>query len=271
MVPVQNIGTLTLNRNPTDYFTEVEEVAFCTQHIVPGMDFTNDPLLAGRNFSYQDTQISRLGVNFGDIPVNRPVCPFMTNQQDGKAAMWGKKNRTRYHPNRHDAVPTTAEDKGGFRAYAEKVIGVHERINGPKFAEHIDQATMFYNSMSEPEKQHMVEAAQFELSKCFESDIQQTAIARFALIDYDFAVKVAEEFPHVEVPKQAKPNHQKKSAFLSQVTGKSQSEQQIMAGFGNGAHVQLSPPKDERSVSTSCPVSSTPRSSRLPRHSKQQA
>lgn len=224
LVPVQNIGTLTLNRNPDDYFTEVEQVAFCTQHIVPGMDFTDDPLLAGRNFSYQDTQISRIGVNFGDIPVNRPVCPFMTNQQDGAMAMYGKKNRTRYHPNRHDAVPVTSPKNGGHRPYHEVVSGIQDRIHGPKFNEFISQAQLFYNSMSEEEKHHIVEAAQFELSKCYETQVQQTAITRYNLIDHDFALQVASQFPSVKVP-DAVPNHGQTSSFLSQVSGKTQSEQ----------------------------------------------
>ena len=221
MVPLQNIGTLTLNRNPVDYFTEVEEVAFCTQHIVPGMDFTSDPLLQGRNFSYFDTQITRLGINFSDIPVNRPVCPFATNLQDGHMAMASKKNRTRYHPNRHDALPLTAPKAGGFHSYAEAMSGIKERMHGPKFNEFVNQAQLFYNSMSEAEKQHIVSAAQFELSKCFEPEVQQAAVERFNLVNHDFAQQVASVMPQVKVPAPAK-YHNQKSAFLSQVNGKNQ-------------------------------------------------
>ncbi|EIW69080.1 hypothetical protein TREMEDRAFT_44294 [Tremella mesenterica DSM 1558] len=221
LVPVKNIGTLTLNRNPVDYFTEVEQVAFCTQHIVPGMDFSSDPLLAGRNFSYQDTQITRLGINFGDIPVNRPVCPFATNQRDGKPNMFSKSNRMAYHPNRHDVLPLTAPAEGGFAPYPEKVSGVKERAHGPKFNEFVSQAQLFYNSMSEVEKKHIIAAAQFELSKCFETVVQQSAIERFNLVDHDFALQVAEALQDVKVP-DAVPNHGKRSEYLSQVTGKSQ-------------------------------------------------
>ncbi|OCF34653.1 catalase [Kwoniella heveanensis CBS 569] len=221
IVPLKNIGTLTLNRNPVDYFTEVEQVAFCTQHIVPGMDFSSDPLLAGRNFSYQDTQISRLGVNFADIPVNRPVCPFMTNQRDGHMNMFSKTNRTPYHPNRFDALPTTEPAKGGFASYPEVVSGIKERVLGPKFNEFTSQAQLFYNSMSKHEKQHIIDAYQFELSKCYEHVVQQTAIDRINLIDHDLALAVAEAFPAVKV-KDAVPNHGGKSAFLSQVEGKNQ-------------------------------------------------
>ncbi|WWC60089.1 uncharacterized protein I303_102653 [Kwoniella dejecticola CBS 10117] len=221
LVPVKNIGTLTLNRNPVDYFAEVEQVAFCTQHIVPGMDFTNDPLLAGRNFSYQDTQISRLGVNFGDIPVNRPVCPFMTNQRDGQNTMFSKSNRQAYHPNRFDILPTTEPAKGGFRSYPEVVAGIKERMHGPKFNEFTSQAQLFYNSMSEPEKKNIISAYQFELSKCYETIVQQNAINRINLVDHDLALAVAESLKDIKVP-DAVPNHGKRSEFLSQITGKNQ-------------------------------------------------
>ncbi|WVR03995.1 hypothetical protein IAU60_000994 [Kwoniella sp. DSM 27419] len=221
LVPVKNIGTLTLNRVPVDYFTEVEQVAFCTQHIVPGMDFSSDPLLAGRNFSYFDTQISRLGINFSDIPVNRPVCPFMTTARDGKAQMISKNNRTSYHPNRFDNLPTTEPSKGGFASYPEVVSGIKERMHGPKFNEFVSQAQLFYNSMSDAEKKHIVDAYTFELTKCYEHEVQQTAIDRINLIDHDLALQVAEAFPAVKV-KDAVPNHGQKSAFLSQVTGKNQ-------------------------------------------------
>jgi len=223
MVPVQNIGTLTLNRNPNDYFSEVEQVAFCTSHIVPGMDFSDDPLLAGRNFSYFDTQISRIGVNFAQIPVNQPVCPFAHTQRDGQMNMMSRRNRTAYHPNRHDAIPTTAPGVGGgWDNYKTKVEGIQDRIHGPKFNEFADQATLFYNSMSDAEKEHMVAAAHFELSKCSEHIVHKAAIERYNTIDHDFAVKVAEIFPHIQVPPAIKPNHGRKSAFLSQVDGKSQ-------------------------------------------------
>lgn len=221
-VPVKNIGTLTLNRNPVDYFTEVEEVAFCTSHIVPGIDHTDDPLLAGRNFSYFDTQISRIGINFPNIPVNQPVCPFAHNLQDGHMQTFSKAQRARYHPNRFDDLPLTEPKHGGFKTYPQVVEGIKERALAPKFNEFTDQATLFYNSMSEPEKEHIVEAAQFELSKCFEHGVQQTAIERFNLIDHDFALRVAQVFPSVKVPAAVKPNHGKKSAFLSLVEGKSQ-------------------------------------------------
>lgn len=97
------------------------------------MDFTDDPLLAGRNFSYADTQISRLGVNWQDLPINRPICPVMTNFRDGQMSMFSKTNRTPYHPNRHENLPLTSPKNGGFQSYPEKISGIKERLNGPKF------------------------------------------------------------------------------------------------------------------------------------------
>lgn len=154
--------------------------------------------------------------------------------------MFSKANRTPYHPNRFDAVPVVPVEKGGFDSYPEKMESIKARIHGPKFEvgsssygflfrvaykqEYLDQATLFYNSMSEPEREHMIAAAQFELSKCYEHVVQQKAIERFNEIDHDFAVAVAEVFPAVKVPAAIKPNHGKKSEFLSQVNGKSQGE-----------------------------------------------
>ena len=138
--------------------------------------------------------------------------------------MFSKTNRTRYHPNRFDALPLTTPAKGGFKSYPEVISGVKKRMHGPKFNEFINQAQLFYNSMSEPEKKHMVSAAQFELSKCFEVEVQQAAINRFNLIDHDYAVAVAEALADVKVPEAVSTNHGKKSAFLSQVEGKSQSK-----------------------------------------------
>lgn len=97
------------------------------------MDFTDDPLLAGRNFSYPDTQISRLGVNWTDLPINRPICPFMTNFRDGQMSIFSKNNRTPYHPNRNDTLSLTSPKDGGFTSYPEKISGAKERLNSPKF------------------------------------------------------------------------------------------------------------------------------------------
>ena len=169
-------------------------------------------------------RITRLGVNFGDIPVNRPVCPFATTQQDGHMQLFSKKNRTRYHPNRFDAVPVVPDNKPAYRPYPEVMAGVKERMHGPKFNEFYKQAQLFLNSMSGPERKHMISAVQFELSKCFETEVQQAAIDRLNMIDHDFAVACAEVLASVKVPDEVNPNEGKKSAFLSMVDSKTQSE-----------------------------------------------
>ncbi|OXB39607.1 catalase [Cryptococcus neoformans] len=221
LVPVQKIGTLTLNRNPVDYFSEVEQVAFCTQHIVPGMDFTDDPLLAGRNFSYPDTQVSRLGINWKDIPVNRPICPFMTTMREGQMSMFSKNNRTPYHPNRNENLPLTSPKQGGFKSYPAKVSGIKERVQAPKFNDHSSQATLFWNSMSDVEKKHIIDAYKFELSHCADNLVIQNVINRINEIDHGLATAVHSGFPHLSLP-EAKPNHGKRTEYLSQITGKNQ-------------------------------------------------
>jgi catalase len=222
LVPIKFIGELELNRNTDNFFAETEQVAFCTQHIVPGIDFSDDPLLAGRNFSYFDTQISRLGVNFGDIPINQPVCPFRVNHRDGQHQHFIQKSRTPYYPNRHDSLPPATVEQGGFHSFPTKVSGVIERTLAPKFKDYYTQATLFYNSLSEVEKEHLIGAAQFELGKCDELVVQQAMIERFNLIDHDLAVKVAEGLNEVKVPDEVTKNDGRKSEYLSQVQGKQQ-------------------------------------------------
>lgn len=225
LVPVKYIGEFQLDRNVDNYFAETEQVAFCTSHIVPGIDFSDDPLLAWRNFSYFDTQISRLGINFGQIPINRPVCPMRVNHRDGQHTHDILKNRTPYWPNRNstlDPAPVTSQPGGALSHYPAKVSGVQERAHGPKFKDYYSQAQLFYNSMSDVEKQHMVDAAQFELGKCDEIVVQQNFINNINKVDHDFALKIAEGFTTLTVPDEVNPNPGHKSAFLSQVSGKDQ-------------------------------------------------
>ncbi|KAJ9120744.1 hypothetical protein QFC22_002675 [Naganishia vaughanmartiniae] len=222
LVPVQYIGTLELNRNTDNYFAETEQVAFCTQHIVPGIDFTDDPLLALRNFSYLDTQLSRLGVNFDQLPINQPVCPFAFNHRDGQHRTYIDKNRTPYFPNRNNTTPQNTFAQGAYTNYKAPVSGIQDRVLGPKFQDHYTQATLFYNSLSEVEKEHLISAAAFELGKCDEQIVQQRMIERFNIIDHDLAVKIAENFGGLTVPDEVTPNHGRKSEYLSQITGKDQ-------------------------------------------------
>ncbi len=196
LVPVRRIGKMVLDRNPDSYFAETEQVAFCTTHLVPGIGFTNDPLLQGRNFSYLDTQLSRLGgPNFHEIPINRPVCPFANGQRDGLHRMAIDTGDTSYGPNSLDddfPQPRTVED-GGFATLPERVDGVMRRVRSASFADHFSQATMFWNSMSPVEKEHIVSAFSFELAKVNRIELRQRVIEQMLVnVDAQLARMVAE-------------------------------------------------------------------------------
>jgi catalase len=167
LVPVRRIGLMTLNRNPENYFAETEQVAFCLSHIVPGIDFSNDPLLQGRLFSYLDTQLKRVGPNFAELPINRPLCPVSNNQRDAQARVTINPGRVAYFPNSlGDGCPMhTGKTGGGFVSYAERIEGSKIRARSESFSDHFSQATMFFNSMSDWEKMHIAEAISFELNQ----------------------------------------------------------------------------------------------------------
>ncbi len=168
LIPVRRVGKMTLNRNPDNYFSETEQVAFNTTNIVPGIDFSNDPLLQGRNFSYLDTQLSRLGSpNFTELPINRPVVEVSNNQRDAHMRHTINKGRVSYTPaslDGHDPDEATPA-RGGFVSYPESVSGPKVRERSESFGDHFGQARLFWNSMTPPEKEHIVKALQFELSK----------------------------------------------------------------------------------------------------------
>lgn len=194
LVPVQRIGKLTLNRNPDNFFAETEQVAFHVGHVVPGIDFTNDPLLQGRLFSYTDTQLIRLGgPNFQEIPINRPIIPVHNNQRDGYMRQTINRGRTSYSPNSlgggYPIQSTVAE--GGFRSYTEKIDARKIRERSPSFFDHFTQAKLFYNSQSTPEKQHLVDALRFELGKVETVEIRQRMIGILTQVDRDLAAQVA--------------------------------------------------------------------------------
>jgi len=195
LVPVQRIGKMVLNRNPDNYFAETEQVAFCASHVVPGIDFTNDPLLQGRIFSYLDTQLTRLGgPNFHEIPINRPVCPFSNGQRDGMHRMTIDAGDTAYDPNSLDAgwpkEVSTAD--GGFASYSERTDGVKRRVRSDSFKDHFSQATMFWISMSAPEQDHIVDAFSFELSKLTRVELRERVLNdMLANIDHTLAARVA--------------------------------------------------------------------------------
>ncbi|ALL67169.1 Catalase [Paraburkholderia caribensis MBA4] len=198
IVPVRIIGKMTLNRNPDNFFAETEQVAFHPGHVVPGIDFSNDPLLQGRLFSYTDTQISRLGgPNFHEIPINRPVSPNVNNQRDGMHRQTINVGQASYEPNSvSDAWPketNPAAKDGGFESYAEPMEGTKIRVRSESFADHFSQAALFYQSMSDVEKEHIALAYQFELGKVTRPEIRARVVDEIlANFDADLAATVAE-------------------------------------------------------------------------------
>jgi catalase len=198
LVPITPLGKMVLNRNPDNFFAEVEQVAFCPGHIVPGIDFTNDPLLQGRLFSYTDTQISRLGgPNFHELPINRPVTPFHNGQRDAQHRTVIDKGRAAYEPNSIDGgwpkeTPPAAQD-GGFETYYERVDANKVRERSESFGDHFSQATLFFHSMSHHEKEHIIAAYSFELGKVEREFIRARQVNEIlANIDLELAKRVAQ-------------------------------------------------------------------------------
>ncbi len=194
LAPVQLVGRLTLDRNPTNFFAETEQVAFCTSHLVPGIGFTNDPLLQARNFSYQDTQLTRLGgPNFNQIPINRPHVPVDDNLRDGFGQMAVHQGVTPYLPNKlDDCHPRIAgEPEGGYVTVPTAVSGQKVRGLPASFDDHFSQARMFWLSMTAVEQDHIVDAYTFELGKCFEEQVRLTMLGNLARIDGKLCSRVA--------------------------------------------------------------------------------
>jgi len=203
VLPVRRVGRLVLDRLVENFFAETEQVAFCTQNIVPGIDFTNDPLLQGRNFSYLDTQLKRLGSpNFTELPVNAPRCPVATFQQDGHMAMANPVTRANYEPNSWPgAEGGPREDPGhGFVSFPEQVDGEKRRLRPESFADHYSQARQFYLSQTEIEQQHIVSAFTFELSKCDSAVIRARMVAGLRNVHEDLAQQVADGLGLAELP-----------------------------------------------------------------------
>ncbi|MBV6715425.1 catalase [Paenibacillus chitinolyticus] len=193
-VPVKIIGKMTLNRNTDNFFAETEQIAFHPGHVVPGIDFTNDPLLQGRLFSYTDTQLSRLGgPNFHEIPINRSVAPVHNNQRDGMHRMTINRGPVSYHKNSlaGNSPEPASEKEGGYAHYAEKVEGRKIQARSDSFKDHFSQATLFWNSMSDVEKQHIVNAFRFELGKVKTKEIRQRAVDMFGQVSVDLAKQIA--------------------------------------------------------------------------------
>ena len=207
VLPVRRVGRLVLDRMVDNFIAETEQVAFCTQNVVPGIDFTNDPLLQGRNFSYLDTQLKRLGSpNFTYLPINAPKCPFATFQQDGHMAMVNPSTRANYEPN-----SWSAEDGGpredperGYTSFPEPAAGEKRRLRPESFADHYSQARQFYVSQTPVEQKHIGDAFVFELSKCDRVEIRARMVAGLRNVDEDLAATVASglglEMPEALVP-----------------------------------------------------------------------
>jgi catalase len=193
ILPVRIVGRLVLDRMVDNFFAETEQVAFCTQNVPPGVDFSDDPLLQGRNFSYLDTQLKRLGSpNFTFLPINAPKCPMAHFQQDGHMAMRNPKGRANYEPNSWgaDGGPRENPDRG-FRSFPKDVQGRKTRLRPESFADHYSQARQFFESQTPVEQKHLADALTFELSKVETPRIRERMVAHLCNIHDGLAQKVA--------------------------------------------------------------------------------
>ncbi len=201
LVPVTPIGRMVLNRNPDNFFAETEQVAFCTAHIVPGLDFSNDPLLAGRIHSYVDTQISRLGgPNFHEIPINASVAQVHNNQRDGMHRQAIPRGRVAYEPNSLGGGCPFQAGVQGFQSFPQQTEEHKVRGKPEKFAEHYNQATLFYKSQTAVEKQHIIRAYRFELTKVQTAAVRERVIAQLRNVDEELATAVADGIGMTDLP-----------------------------------------------------------------------
>ncbi|RBY77010.1 catalase HPII [Blastococcus sp. TF02-09] len=221
LAPVQIIGTLVLNANPTNFFAETEQVAFHTGHLVPGIEGTNDPLLQGRNFSYLDTQLTRLGgPNFTQIPINRPHAPVNDNTRDGFHQHAVHTGQAPYTPNSiDDGVPFPSDwSEGGYVQVPRHVEGEVGRTAPASFDDHFSQPALFYQSLTSVEQQHVIDAYTFELGKCYEQAIKERALTVLARIDATLCAQVAAGLG-LPVPKKIKAEKTRsQSPALRQIT-----------------------------------------------------
>ncbi len=195
-VPLRKLGKMTLNRNVDNFFAETEQVAFHVGHVVPGIDFSNDPLLQGRLFSYTDTQLIRLGgPNFHEIPINKPVCPFHNNQRDGYNRQTINRGQVSYHKNslQNNTPNPVPRANGGYEHYQEKVDGRKIRARSQGFEDHFSQARLFWNSMTPIEKEHITKAFCFEVGKVQSMDVRKQVVEMVAHISHDLAKTLGEK------------------------------------------------------------------------------
>ena len=200
LVPLKVIGRMVLDRWPNNFFADTEQVAFCPSHLVPGIDFSNDPLLQGRLFSYLDTQLSRLGSpNFHQLPINAPKCPFANQQRDGHMSMQQPTGRVSYEPS--SIAPDSArETPKGFRTFPATETGERGRVRAESFADHYTQARMFYRSQTGHEQAHIASALVFELSKVDVVHVRHTMVGHLIHIDPDLAQRVADGLAFAALP-----------------------------------------------------------------------
>jgi len=203
LVPVMPVGRLVLNRNPDNFFAETEQVAFCVAHVVPGIDFSNDPLLAGRIHSYVDTQISRLGgPNFHEIPINAPVAEVHNNQRDGMHRQAIHRGRISYEPNSLGGGCPFQAGASGFVPFAERRDESDHKVRGKpeRFADHYSQASLFWNSQSDVEKQHIISAFRFELSRVQTPAVRERMVSGLMNVAPELAKAVAAGLGILEMP-----------------------------------------------------------------------
>ena len=192
LAPVEIVGRLTLNRNPTNYFAETEQVAFCTAHVPRGIDFTDDPLLQARNFSYLDTQLTRLGgPNFDQLPINRPHSPVHTTQRDGFGQAAVPEGVAPYSPNSLGGGCPFVAGAAGMVAVPRHVEGERVRVRAQSFGDHFSQATLFWESMSDPEREHIIGGFSFELGKCESDEVRQRMLQNLSNVDATLTKAVA--------------------------------------------------------------------------------
>ena len=207
VIPLKKIGRFVLDRWPDNFFAETEQVAFCPANLPPGIDFSNDPLLQGRLFSYLDTQLSRLGgPNFAQIPINAPKCPFAHNQRDGHMQMQVPKGRVNYEPSSLQHDSPRASKLQGYKHFAELAASSEKgRIRPESFADHYSQARMFFRSQSELEQAHIASALVFELSKVQTAHVRSAVVSHLLVIDEQLGKRVAEGLGLKDLPKPAAP------------------------------------------------------------------
>jgi catalase len=224
VVPLQVIGRMVLDRWPNNFFAETEQVAFCPANLVPGIDVSDDPLLQGRLFSYQDTQLSRLGSpNFHQIPVNAPKCPFGNHQRDGHMQMEQPRGRVNYEPNSLSNDSPRESAKDGFRSARVAQNGEKSRLRPESFADHYTQARLFYRSQTNHEQAHLASALVFELSKVEHPHIREAMVGHLRHIEESLAKRVANGLgmkPLPPAPETAAPVKEMKPSPALQIIGK---------------------------------------------------